>query len=69
MGRHFEIAPVERLRRFLADEFHANLVLCFSVSNHNAIIVGPAWEPRGSQRAQPATRADGKNLFAAIRHK
>jgi hypothetical protein len=69
MARHFEIAPVERLRSFLAGEFHANLVFCFSISNDNAGVVDHARESLSSQHAQPAARSDGKNLFAAIHHK
>jgi len=67
MGRHFEIAPMERLRSFLTNEFHANLVLRFSFSNDSAMVVGQAGESFNSQHAQPATRADGENLFVAIR--
>ena len=67
MGRHFEIAPMERLRSFLTNEFHANLVLRFSFSNDSAMVVGQAGESFNSQHAQPATRADGENLVVAIR--
>jgi hypothetical protein len=58
---------MERLRSFHADEFHANLVLRASASNDNAKSVGPAWDSFSSQYAQPASRADGENLFVAIR--
>jgi hypothetical protein len=55
---------MERLRSFLTVELHANLVLGAS-----AIGVGPACDSFSSQHAQPASRADGENLFVAIRHK
>ncbi|MDB5514033.1 MAG: hypothetical protein JWQ17_791 [Tardiphaga sp.] len=51
---------MERLRSFLTNEYHANLVLRFAFSNDSAMVVGQARESFNSQHAQPATRADGR---------